>query len=121
MPQAAPKVLEPYSGNLRIPFLQQCLIVQDGRGRPARMFNLSALGTYLVVEPVPGLGESFTLLFRLREEMPLSVDAVVAWCNVIPGPGAPDLPRGCGLRFLGLAPQDREAIQTFVKAYATNH
>jgi hypothetical protein len=118
---AAPRVLEPNSALLRIPFIQECRIVQSGRMQPAQMFNLSALGTYLVMDPIPAIGESFTLFFQLREETPLTVDAVVTWCNTAQGSGTPDLPPGCGLRFLGLPPRDREAIQAFVRAYARGH
>jgi hypothetical protein len=120
-PTILPTVLEPYSGLLRIPFIQECRIVQGGRTQPARMFNLSALGTYLVMDPIPTIGESFTLSFRLREHTYLTIDAVVTWCNTAQGPGSPALPPGCGLRFLGLGSQDREAIQSFVKAYTTEH
>ena len=121
MSVSVPRVLEPYSGLLRIPFIQECRIAQGNRTRTAQMFNLSALGTYLVVEPIPTLGESFTLSFRLRDEAPLTVDAVVTWCNATKGPGSPDLPPGCGLRFLGLGPRDQESIRSFVQAYSRNH
>jgi hypothetical protein len=121
MPTAALKVLEPYSALWRIPFIQECRLTQGGKGQPAQMLNLSALGTYLVMDPIPDVGASFTLSFRLREEAPLTLDAVVTWRNVDQGPGRPDLPPGCGVRFLGLASSELETIQAFVRAYTSGH
>jgi hypothetical protein len=117
MSAEAVKVLEPYSGLWRIPFIQECRLADHGKTRPARMFNLSALGTYLVVDPIPGVGDSFTLSFRLRDSEPITVDGVVTWLNSGLRPRMPALPPGCGLRFLGISPSDRERIQTLVKAY----
>jgi hypothetical protein len=118
MATAAVQVLEPYSGLARVPFLRECRLEQHGHDRPARMFNLSALGTYLVGDPIPGVGECFRLSFCLPDAESLTVDAVVMWQN--DGPLTPGLPPGCGLRFLALAARDLDRLHTFVKAYTTH-
>jgi len=115
----ASRVLEPYSGLWRVPFIQECRMTEGARTHAAQMFNLSALGTYLVLDPIPRVGESFTLSFSLRDPQSITVAAVVTWRNTGEGPGSADLPPGCGLRFLGLTPLECQRIHAFVKAYTS--
>jgi hypothetical protein len=113
------RVLEPYSGLWRIPFLQECRLSEGARTRVGQMFNLSALGAYLVLDPIPRVGECYELSFCLRGNESIHVTAVVTWRNTGEGPGSADLPPGCGVRFLGLIPVECQRIHAFVKAYTT--
>jgi hypothetical protein len=69
----------PHSGFTRIPYVQPCLI--DGTSRGVTC-NISLVGLYVAVDPIPSYGATVTVSMRLPGldrliEMPM----VVAWVN----------------------------------------
>src|SRR5258708_4114035 len=106
------------SGLYRIPFVRPCDIA--GR-RGANICDLSAGGVYIALKPVPDVGEGFAISFALPgRENPLTVHSVVTWRNALWDRRALDLPPGCGLRFLGLQPQDLQLIHALVSSRVTS-
>jgi hypothetical protein len=111
------RVREPHSGHLRIPFVQRCVLQGMQGTRDALICDLSAAGLYVAIDPVPEVETLFRLALQLPGDDPLDADATVAWRNVGPNPRIPELPVGCGLRFIDLSTRDRERIEGLVKAY----
>jgi hypothetical protein len=99
--------------------VQRCQL--DGKGGPrfGLICDLSVLGLYVALDPVPELHETFTLCFALlTDDLPVMVDAVVTWRNPAQGHKIDELPPGCGLRFVGLDSKDLKRIQGLVTACA---
>jgi uncharacterized protein (TIGR02266 family) len=108
------------SGLYRIPFVRPCHLQGVAGRRDAKICDLSAGGVYIALEPVPDVGEAFTVSFALPgRENPLNVHSVVTWHNALLDRRAFDLPPGCGLRFLGLPPQDLQLIHGLVSSRVT--
>ena len=114
-------VREPSSGLSRIPFARPCQL-HGVKGRyVAKTCDLSAAGVYVALEPVPDIGENFVISFPLPgRNAPLSVESVVTWHNARWDRRVPDLPPGCGMRFLSLASPDLQQIHTLVRLFVTS-
>ncbi len=105
------------SGLYRIPFEGPCHLEGVAGLRAAKICDLSPGGVYIAVEPMPAVGESLTISFALPgREIPLTVKSVVTWRNAFWDSRVWDLPPGCGLRFLGLSPQDGQQIHALVRS-----
>lgn len=109
---------QPTSGFLRIPFVQRCeLGVAEGRVEGLTC-NLSQLGLYVHLASPPAVGATVALRFLLPDGgTPVAATAAVTWSNQDPPAGVADLPVGCGLRFLEMAPADRERIAALVAQF----
>jgi hypothetical protein len=109
---------QPFSGAKRVPYVQDCrLRARDAEGE-GTIRNISVLGIYLDVDPIPRVGERLRLSFPLPDgDGSLDVEAEVAWRNTSARHKVPVLPPGCGLRFLGLSEQERERIQALVRSF----
>ena len=60
----------------------------------------------------------FSVVVPVYNEGPeIEAAAVVTWVNEASPEGATDLPPGCGLRFLHVAPDDLRRIAAMIKAY----
>ena len=109
---------QPHSGFNRVPFVQSCTVAWDGLETAGLVCNLSILGVYLHLEAPLERRREVTLRFRLPDDGPeIEAAAIVTWVNEIPPEGATGLPRGCGLRFLRVAPDDLRRIAALVAAY----
>ena len=114
------RVRQPFSGRVRIPFVQHCRVEESGRLVPGGLLcDLSTAGAYLRLHPAPRAGARLTLSFSLfpGDELPIVAQAEVCWLNVPDALRVPGLPPGCGLRFVGLEPHDLDRIQGLVAAY----
>jgi hypothetical protein len=107
----------------RIACSEPCDIGLESDGRHGVIWNVSALGVYLVLDlPIPNSGEVLRLSFALPDDpMRVVCHARVAWRNppsIFKGCGssAQGLPPGCGLEFVDLAPGDRTRIEARVGA-----
>jgi len=103
----------------RIPFVRRCRL-EPKAGDPCEglLCNLSVLGVYVTVDPIPALGSWLTVSFALPgNEALVSVEAMVSWCNTTQNHKVHSLPPGCGLRFLTLTLADKERIQRLVDTY----
>jgi len=84
----------------------------------ARASSLSEAGLFLETEGVAALGEILEVKFQVPSESADAAEIVakceVVWSNVRPEGGVGHPPYGMGLRFVGLAPEDRRAIQACV-------
>jgi hypothetical protein len=107
---------QPFSGAKRIPFVQSCRLVDGAAEIEGTIRNISVLGVYLHVDPVPKVGERLGLRFELPEGAgSLAVDAEVAWRNSVQRHKVSSLPPGCGLRFLNLSDSDEDRIEALVR------
>lgn len=112
-------ISQPFSGAKRVPFVQSCVLTARGSDTGGMIRNISVLGVYLDVDPIPRVGERL----RLRFEVPdgtdaLDVQAEVAWRNSPNRHKVPTLPPGCGLRFVGLPDHDHQRIEALVRSFA---
>jgi len=107
------------TGRRRIPYVRRCSVQENG-GSPLTglICNLSALGAYVALEPIPPSGAMVTLSFKLpRSAKPVQVESQVTWENPNQDNPIHGLPPGCGLRFLGLSPEDRRRIDVLIDEY----
>jgi hypothetical protein len=109
---------QPYSKLWRVPFVRRCRVEWGSGPQDAVCCNISTEGVYLVIHPIPPVGERVVLRFELPgNEIPIVVEAEVCWENSAQLHKVHSLPPGCGLRFLGLPRSDRERIGDLVKEY----
>ena len=109
---------QPRSGFTRIPYVQTCTVASDGEERAGLICNVSVLGVYLQVDPIPAAGAELTLRFLLPgDERPVVARALVTWINDRAPAGADSLPEGCGLRFTQLEPADVRRISGVVAGF----
>ena len=112
----------PHSGFVRIACSEPSEIADGAGRRQAVVWNVSVLGVYVVVDPIPPEGEQVRLTFRLPDDpTPIETDGRVAWVNPpsrVKGVATKvvDLPPGCGIEFLALADSDRARIEERVRA-----
>jgi uncharacterized protein (TIGR02266 family) len=109
---------QPFSGARRVPYVQACRLRAKDAEIEGMIRNISVLGIYLDVDPIPKVGDRLRLSFALPDgNGALQVDAEVAWRNTATRHKVPALPPGCGLRFLGLSEQERDRIQALVRSF----
>jgi uncharacterized protein (TIGR02266 family) len=109
---------QPYSKLWRVPFVRRCQVEWGRSQEDAVCCNISADGMYIVINPIPPVGERVKLRFELPgSEIPVDVEAEVCWENSAQRHKVHSLPPGCGLRFLDLLASDRERIAHVVKEY----
>jgi PilZ domain len=107
---------QPDSGFTRIPYVGSCVIEIAGETRLALICNLSLMGLYLQIDPVP-TGE-LRLRFALPDGGPqIAAAATVTWVNEGATRAVASLPSGCGLRFVDVGPRDLHRISTLVAGY----
>ncbi len=105
----------------RIASGEPCAIENQPQLR-ATIWNVSARGLFLVVDPVPEPGARLRLSFSLPDNSePISTEAKVVWRNppsLAKGAGsrASNVPPGCGLEFVEIKDADLERIKALVKA-----
>lgn len=114
-------VRQPRSGILRIPFLQPCQLASASGEQTGLVCDLSTAGVYVRLDRLPPPGERVDVSFQLfpGDPLPLQAQAEVAWVNEPESPRLPDLPPGCGLRFLHMSPEDALRVSELVKAALT--
>lgn len=110
-------VPKPVSGFVRIPYVRPCLLVGDATTWEGVLCNLSLLGAYVTVDPIPPAGQSLRLMFTLSGGHPIDVRSEVAWVNPDEPQRADSLPPGCGLRFDGLDEQARDRLAALIAEY----
>jgi hypothetical protein len=105
------------SDHVRVPWVSPCILAGAFGFARGTTCNLSTLGVFVAVEPVPGLGETVAVSLALpRRRLPFVSDAVVTWQNFEPPDHPRALPTGCGLRFEGLPADDRLLLAGLVSA-----
>ncbi|HSM13653.1 MAG TPA: PilZ domain-containing protein [Thermoanaerobaculia bacterium] len=106
------------TGFPRIPFVQSCTLEVEGVESPGMMCNLSVLGSFVDVEPLPRPKTEGMLRFRMPDGgAPVSTRVRIAWVNEAMAESPRALPRGCGLRFLGLDAAEVRRITDLVAAF----
>ncbi len=105
----------PHSGFTRIPYIQPCLI--DGTSRGVTC-NISLVGLYVAVDPIPSYGETVTVSMRLPGlDTLIETPTVVAWVNPDKPVEVEALPPGCGLRFTDLQGDVAHVITAMVEDF----
>lgn len=108
----------PNSGFTRIPYVQPCRLVTETGATRAVVCNLSTLGVYVAVDPIPPFESRVRVSFALPQlAMPLTAECIVAWVNPDEPMEVESLPTGCGLRFEALADEWRLRIERLVEEY----
>jgi Tfp pilus assembly protein PilZ len=111
------------AGKQRIALCERCEFELAGTGafREGVVWNLSAVGLYLVVRTdIPPLGAAVTVrLWLPGDPRPLQVETEVVWCNPpspVRGCGAKALrfPPGCGVKFVEISADDQARIRARV-------
>jgi len=111
-------ISQPFSGAKRVPFVQSCRVETGDGGADGTIRNISVLGVYLDLDPIPKAGERLRLRFELPDGAGVvEVDAEVAWRNTPQRQKVPSLPPGCGLRFLELGDRDHLRIDALVRSF----
>jgi hypothetical protein len=112
------RMRQPLSGNVRIPFLQRCRVSGPDGEQQGLICDLSTAGIYVRLDRLPDWGTVVHVTFDLfpGDPIPMQVDAEVVWQNVPEQPRVPDLPPGCGLRFVQTSPGDAARIAALVTA-----
>jgi hypothetical protein len=111
-------ISQPFSGAKRVPFVQTCVLSARGSEIDGTIRNISVLGVYLDVDPIPRVGERLSLRFGLPDGTdPLDLQAEVAWRNTPNRHKVPTLPPGCGLRFVSLGDRERGRIEALVRSF----
>lgn len=111
-------VSQPKSGVARVPLVASLRLAHERGETSGRSCNLSLLGVYASVEPVPRVGDTVDVHLTLPgASEPFARRAVVAWRNPETPPRPHLLPAGCGLRFEGLSPADMRKLLRVVDAY----
>lgn len=109
---------QPRSGFTRIPYVQSCHVERAGESGSGLICNVSVLGCYLQIEPVPEVGAEMKLSFQLLDDdRPIVARAAVTWANERLPERAESLPPGCGLRFTRLEPADLRRLSAMVTAF----
>ncbi|MEO7794281.1 MAG: PilZ domain-containing protein [Thermoanaerobaculia bacterium] len=109
---------QPHSGFNRVPFVQSCTVAGDGLETNCLVCNISILGVFLHLEAPLERRREVTLRFRVADDGPeIEAAAIVTWVNETPPEGPSGLPRGCGLRFARMAPDDLRRIAALIAAY----
>lgn len=109
---------QPYSGQIRIPFVAPCVLAADQLLARGSVCNLSAGGVYFAADSCPEVGRTAIVAFRLPGERELFERAVaVAWRNPEGPRRVRVLPPGCGLHFLNLSGEDTGRLDHLVESY----
>jgi Tfp pilus assembly protein PilZ len=109
----------PHSGFTRVPYVQPCTITGDG-GATTRgvICNISLLGLYVAVDPIPPFGADVALTMPLPgAESAVTLPATVAWINPDEPLEVESLPTGCGLRFVQLDDDVAQGITGLVEDF----
>ncbi len=108
----------PRSGFTRIPFVRPCRLEMESITVRAVICNLSVLGVYVAVDPLPLFEARVRLSFLLPGVAePAVVDCEVAWVNPDEPMEVESLAPGCGLRFVGLPAALRFRLERLVEEY----
>ena len=108
----------PHSGFTRIPYVQPCRLTTETGATRAVVCNLSTLGVYVAVDPIPPFESRVRLSFALpQHSAPLTAECLVAWVNPDEPMEVESLPTGCGLRFVELPEEWRLRIERLVEEY----
>jgi Tfp pilus assembly protein PilZ len=108
----------PRTGFTRIPYVQPCRLQVEGASVRAVICNLSVLGAYVAVDPLPPFQSPVRLTFNLPGDVePAIVDCAVAWVNPDEPMEVESLPTGCGLRFVALPAALRFRLERLVDEY----
>jgi len=104
------------SGLIRVPFVRRCRIdLDDGTTRETFLVNVNILGAFIADDDPPLLGRGVCCQFRVPgTENVVAVDGIVAWINARQQHPVHSLPRGFGVEFRGISPQNREVLRGIV-------
>lgn len=104
----------------RIAAAEPCEI-EDYPKRKGTVWNLSAKGLYMVIDPPPEVGIRVRISFDLpNDSQPVRAEVRIAWVNPRSsrrgsGAAAFGLPPGCGLEFLVIDAADLARIERHVQ------
>jgi Tfp pilus assembly protein PilZ len=106
---------QPHAGPRRVPYVQRCLFRCRVVQVETLLCNISRLGAYVTIDPLPDVGEEVSISFVAADGKPLELSAVVAWINPPERQAVDPLAPGCGVRFVALSPQDDERLKTLLE------
>jgi len=108
----------PKSGHVRVPYIQRCRIEYEGETRLAVLCNLSVVGGYVTIDPIPQEGTRVVVSFLLPgDPRTFQSPATVMWMNPEDPQRVDSLAPGCGLRFDALPAGERRRLERVVIDY----
>ncbi len=111
----------PYSGHVRVPYVHSCELVWGDALVSGVVCNLSGMGVYVTLEPLPEVGDHVTIAFLLPGDLQLfQCNATVTWQNPEQPQKVDSLPPGCGVRFDELSPEEAGRIERVVLEYCAS-
>ena len=109
---------QPHSGFNRIPYAQRCRVARGTATADGVVCNISVVGLYLTMDPIPAVGETLRISFALPGGGdPVEATGLVTWQNTEEPERVEMLPPGCGVRFQSLAPADHQRIERLVNEH----
>jgi Tfp pilus assembly protein PilZ len=105
---------QPHAGPRRVPYVQRCLFRCRVVAIETLLCNISRLGAYVTIDPLPDVGEEVTISFAAGGK-PLELAAIVAWINPPERQAVDPLAPGCGVRFVALSAQDDERLKMLLE------
>jgi PilZ domain len=108
----------PHSAYVRVPYVQRGKLTEGAATRAAVVCNLSTLGAYVSVDPLPARDARVEIAFLLPgDAQTFRGRATVTWQNPEGSPRVDSLAPGCGLRFDDLSHEDRMRLSRVVRDY----
>lgn len=109
---------QPHTGFTRIPYAQRCRVDRGETSVEGVLCNVSVLGVYITMLPLPSVGDAVRISFSLPGGgEPVVAGGVVTWQNPEEPGLAKMLPPGCGIRFESLTREDHERIERLVSEH----
>jgi Tfp pilus assembly protein PilZ len=106
----------PHAGPRRVQCVQRCSFSSRTGQVETLLCNISRLGAYVTIDPVPALGEAVSIAFDAPADGGrFTLSAVVAWRNPPERKGEDPRAPGCGIRFVDLSKDDERQLQSLLE------
>lgn len=106
------------SGFARVPYMERCAIGTAGSEHAGLICNLSLLGAYVHVDPLPELRDPVSLTFALPDgEPPVRAVASVSWVHDGGNSRPATVPVGFGARFVQLRSREIQRLAALVAGF----
>jgi Tfp pilus assembly protein PilZ len=106
----------PHAGPRRMPYIQRCTFTGKRGVTETLLCNISRLGAYVTIDPLPAIGEEVSLSFVApMDGAKLALAGVVTWLNPPQRQAADPLAPGCGIRFVALTTEDERRLKALLE------
>lgn len=110
------QIVLPHAGPNRVPYVQRCSFSAGGGTTETLICNLSRLGAYVTIDPIPEVGVQVVLAFKPpADRREIALQGLVAWRNPHEREGLDPLAPGCGIRFVSLSKEDDRRLRALLE------